>query len=138
MIQMLSSGDSGMKSPGIAAPTAWGRLLILALFAFLACESEASAASCLDFPPFTLKIYNNSAHYNIYPVFTTPTNGADEWLQGGFHVPKTDIGTRTYGHKFPYRFYIKPGAGIPPNGSVTVYLPLCTQLVGAPGNGTTP
>jgi len=126
-----------MKVPCMPAPTASLRLLILALCAFLACASEAAAASCFDFQPFTLKIYNSSAYYNIHPVITTPTNGADEWLQGGFQVPTADIATRTYGHDYTYRIYIKPVEGIPPGGFVTVSLPLCTQLVGMPGNGTT-
>ena len=78
-----------MKAPRMAAPTAPPRLLTLALFAILGCASEAIAApSCLDFSatPFTIKIYNNSANYNIFPVVVTPTNGPDEWLQGGFQV----------------------------------------------------
>ena len=127
-----------MKAPCMAAPIASLRLLTLALWAFLGCASEAAAASCFDFPPFELRIYNSSGLYNIYPVISTPTNGADEWLQGGFQVPKTDIATRKYGHIFPYRIYLRPGVGIPPGGSVSVSLPLCTQLVGAPDIGTTP
>ena len=137
--RMLNSGDSGMKAPRMAAPTAPPRLLTLALFAILGCASEGIAApSCLDFSatPFTIKIYNNSANYNIFPVVVTPTNGPDEWLQGGFQVPTADIGTRTYGHNFTYRFYIKPVVGIAQGQSVTLSLPLCTQLVGNPGDGS--
>jgi hypothetical protein len=115
-----------MKAPCMAAPIASLRLLTLALCAILGCASEAAAATCFDFPPFELRIYNSSGLYNIYPVITTPTNGADEWLQGGFQVPTADIATRTYGHIFPYRIYIRPGVGIPPGVSVSVYLPLCT------------
>ena len=73
----------------ITASTAPLHLSALALLPFLGWASEAGAASCLDFSatPFTLKIYNGSLNYVIYPVISTPTNGADEWLQGGFQVP---------------------------------------------------
>jgi hypothetical protein len=124
----------------MAAPSASLRLLTLALLAFLSCASAAVAApSCLDFSvtPFTIKIYNNSPNYNIFPVVTTATNGPDEWLQGGFQVATADIATRTYGHDFTYRFYIKPVVGIAQGQSVTLSLPLCTQLVGSPGDGST-
>jgi hypothetical protein len=99
---VLNNGDAGMKAPCMTAPTAPLRLLTLAMFAFLGYASEAVAASCLDFSatPFTIKIYNNSADYNIFPVVVTPTNGPDEWLQGGFQVPTADIATRTYGHDY--------------------------------------
>jgi hypothetical protein len=130
-----------MKAPCMTAAAARLRLLTLALFAFLCCASEAVAAlpSCLDHSatPFTIKIYNNSFNYNIFPVVTSPTNGSDEWLQGGFQVPTADIATRTYGHDYTYRFYIKPVVGIAQGGSVTLSLPLCTQLVGSPGDGST-
>jgi hypothetical protein len=116
------------------------RLLTLVLLAHLGCASAAIAApSCLDFSttPFTIKIYNNSPNYNIFPVVVTPTNGPDEWLQGGFQVATADIATRTYGHDFTYRFYIKPGVGVAQGQPVTLLLPLCTQLVGNPGDGST-
>ena len=127
-----------MTSPRITTLSAALDLLTVALFAYLGCANEARAASCLDFSatPFRIKIYNNSSNYNIFPVVTTPTNGPDEWLQGGFQVPTADIATRTYGHDYTYRFYIKPVVGIAQGGSVTLSLPLCTQLVGNPGNGS--
>ena len=130
-----------MKAPCVTAPTAPLRLLTLAMFAFLGCASEAVAAlpSCLDHSatPFTIKIYNNSPNYNIFPVVVTATNGPDEWLQGGFQVPTADTATRTYGHDYTYRFYIKPAVGIAYGKSATLSLPLCTQLVGSPGDGST-
>jgi len=127
-----------MKSPCMTTFSAALGLLTLALFAYLGCASEATAASCLDFSatPFRIKIYNNSPNYNIFPVVTTPTNGPDEWLQGGFQVPTADIATRTYGHDYTYRYYIKPEVGIAQGDSVTLSLPLCTQLVGTPGDGS--
>jgi hypothetical protein len=136
-IRML---DAGMKASCMTAPTAPLRLLTLAMFAFLGCASAAVAApSCLDFSatPFTIKIYNNAANYNIFPVVVTATNGPDEWLQGGFQVPTANIPKRTYGHAYTYRFYIKPAVGIAYGGSVTLSLPLCTQVVGSPGDGST-
>jgi hypothetical protein len=139
-IPMLNNGDAGMKAPCMTAPTAPVRLLTLAMFAFLGYASAAGAApSCLDFSatPFTIKIYNNAANYNIFPVVVTPTNGPDEWLQGGFQVPTANTSTRTYGHDYTYRFYIKPAVGVAYGESVTLSLPLCTQLVGNPGDGST-
>lgn len=119
-----------MKASGMTASVAVRWLALGALALFGASQVTAQAA-----PPtytYALKIYNNSDRYNIYPVIATPTNDADEWLQGGFQVPQDQIKTLTYGHKMVYRIYINPKTGIPPHGSVTITLPLFSQLAATP------
>jgi hypothetical protein len=108
------------------------RLAALVLLAVLGGASHAVAATvqCSTFTPYTLKIFNNTKLYNIWPVIATPTNGADEWLQGAAQIQDGQNGTILYGHKNVYRMYFKPLAGIPPNGGfITITLPLCSQLI---------
>ena len=124
-----------MKISCVMAPTAWLRLLTLLSLACLGFMSRApaiAAIQCSDYLPYTLKIFNDSKKYNIYPVIATPTNDADEWLQGAAQILDSQKGTLTYGHKFVYRIYINPTVGIAPRGSVTVMLPLCSQLASNP------
>jgi hypothetical protein len=124
-----------MKALCIGAPTAWLRLLMLTSLALLGftCKTEAIAAiQCSNYQPYTLKIFNDSKVFNIYPVIATPTNDADEWLQGAAQILDSQKVTLTYGHKFVYRVYINPTVGIVPHGSVTVTLPLCSQLAANP------
>jgi len=81
-------------------------------------------------PSMTIKIYNNSPNYNIYPVLTTGTSGSSLWLQAFFKVPKAQMANKPYPKLQNFRIYINPtGNGIPPNGSVIISLPLLTQLV---------
>ena len=127
--------ESPMKISCVMAPTAWLRLLTLLSLACLGFMSRApaiAAIQCSDYLPYTLKIFNDSKKYNIYPVIATPTNDADEWLQGAAQILDSQKGTLTYGHKFVYRIYINPTVGIAPRGSVTVMLPLCSQLASNP------
>jgi hypothetical protein len=88
----------------------------------------------------TVKIYNNSGAYNIYPVLTMGKDDPgkpDEWLQAEFKVPRTRTDDCLYHRAHNFRFYINPaidtktgkGDGIPPGGNVTITLPLYTQLV---------
>jgi hypothetical protein len=113
------------------------RLLTLVLLAVLGFASQPAAANpCTDtnppYTPYTLKIFNDTTLSNIYPVIATPTNDADEWLQGGFQIQDSQKTTLTYAHQKVYRIYIQPTVGIPPGGSVTVTLPLCSELVKNP------
>jgi hypothetical protein len=125
-------------SPRVLKPAGVTRFATLLLFLSFGWTSYAAAAiQCSDYPPFTLKIYNDTMNYNVYPVISTPTNGVDEWLQGGFNVAKGNLNLQTYGHKFVYRTYLKPVAGISPGGFLTITLPLCSRLVPAP-TGQTP
>ncbi|MEJ8572092.1 hypothetical protein [Microbaculum marinum] len=87
----------------------------------------------------TIKIYNNEKDYSIYPVITTGTSDSDLWLRSWFGIKNKDSDDAIDSGKpfFPknnnYRIYINPeGKGIPPRGSVTVTLPLFTQLVANP------
>lgn len=112
------------------------RLILFALLSFFGGTGYAAAIQCSDYAPYTIKITNdtstNPTKYNIFPVIDTPANDADEWLQAGFNVPKAQLTTLTYGHAFKYRLYIKPNAGLAPGDSVTITLPLCTQLLANP------
>jgi hypothetical protein len=129
------SEECHMKASGMAGPTAGLRLLTLTLLGLLGFASRApaiAAIQCGDSQPYTLKIFNDSNVYNIYPVIATPTNDADEWLQGAAQILDSQKATLTYGHKFVYRIYINPTVGIAPHGSVTVTLPLCSQLAADP------
>jgi hypothetical protein len=124
-----------MKATCMSAPTAWLRLLALTLSALLGFASHAGAIAaiqCGDHQPYKLKIFNDSKVFNIYAVIATPTNDADEWLQGAAQILDSQKATLTYGHKFVYRIYINPTVGIAPHGSVTLTLPLCSQLAADP------
>jgi hypothetical protein len=83
----------------------------------------------------TFKIYNNSLCCTIYPVISTGNTGLDLWLQAAFAVPQAQLGTHTYGRNVTYRVYINPTTGgLPPGASVTITVPLYSQLVaGATG-----
>lgn len=90
-----------------------------------------------DYGTYTVKIYNDTTDFNIFPVLATPTNDADEWLQAAFQVPRGKLNELTFAHEFQYRMYIKPRVGIAPGQHVILTLPLCSQLVAAP-DGTKP
>jgi hypothetical protein len=115
----------------IMTRVAWRAGRALAAAAFAAGSLMAtSAPAAPDVPTMTIKIYNNSANYNIYPVLTTGTSSSSLWLQAWFKVPKAQLGNKPYPKLNNFRIYINPtGKGIPPKGSVTVTLPLLTQLV---------
>jgi hypothetical protein len=107
-------------------------LLAFGMLASLAVAGQARAQIAPPTYTYALKIYNDSDLYNIYPVIATPTNDIDEWLQGGFQVPKSQTKILTYAHKMVYRLYINPLTGIPPHGSVSITLPLLSQLADIP------
>jgi hypothetical protein len=78
-----------MNALCMGAPTAWLRLLMLTSLALLGFTSKTEAIAgiqCIDYQPYTLKIFNDSKVFNIYPVIATPTNDADEWLQGAAQI----------------------------------------------------
>lgn len=94
--------------------------------------TDALAQKAGAIPTMTIKIYNNSPNFNIYPVLTTGTSSSSLWLQAWFKVPKAQMGNNPYPKLNNFRIYINPtGNGIPPGKSVTVTLPLLTQLVPA-------
>lgn len=84
----------------------------------------------------TVKIVNNSKK----PLFAVLSTGATApnsfWMQGDFQVPADQLATRTYANQKIYRVYVNPTGGIPVGGSVTLRLPLWSQIeegrIGAP------
>ena len=88
-------------------------------------------------PNMTIVIYNNSVHFNIYPVlFAGAPSATDQWMQACFKVPANQIQPTDnfpYPRASQYRMYVNCCArgenGIPPNGSVTIRLPFYSPLV---------
>ncbi len=104
------------------------------LAGFLTCcfPIDARVRGAQAVPSMTIELHNDSDTYSIYPVLSTGGHIVDAWLQAAFNVPKTKLADNPYPTPHTFRFYINPtGTGIPPHGSVTVTLPLYTQLVPA-------
>jgi hypothetical protein len=82
-------------------------------------------------PTMTIEIHNNSERYSIYPVLSTGGHfPIDTWMQAAFNVPKSQLADNPYPTPDTFRLYFNPtGTGIPPHGSITITLPLYTQLV---------
>lgn len=127
-----------MRSIRILAPACAAGLAALSI-ALCAAVSPAWAAKP---PVMTIKIINNSnSGHNIYPVLTTGTATQDKWLQAWFGVPKSELGKKPYPKLNAFRFYINPGEknngewsgdGIAPGKSVTIEIPLFSQIVENP------
>jgi hypothetical protein len=82
-------------------------------------------------PVQTIQIFNDSTYLNIFAELEVGLNEErDLWMQDICNVPDANKDTL-----YPYpttvtnRMYINGLAGIPPGGSVTITLPLFTQLV---------
>ena len=118
--------DKSTRATGIAA-------LLFALILGYAGNAAAQtpctpSPSCV--PKMTIKIFNNSPTYNIYPVLSSGTAVPDLFLQAALMVPKAQLGNNPFPKRNQFRLYINPtGDGIPPNGNVTIRLPFYTQLV---------
>jgi hypothetical protein len=81
-------------------------------------------------PTMTVEIHNNSSRYSLYPVVSTGAHVVDTWMQAILKVPRSSLGSNPYPTPDTFRLYLNPtGVGIPPNSSVTLTLPLYTQLV---------
>lgn len=85
--------------------------------------------TCKDFDgndvtvkPKTITVYNNSDRV-IYPVLSTSENATNEWIRGCFRVDD-----KLYPTTSVYKLYVNEGTGIPANSSVTVTLPLYSEL----------
>jgi len=124
----------------------WLRLLAAALGVMglglesaAAQESGGAAVSCgpsgptKQVPTMTIQVFNNSNEFHIYPVLSTGTATQDSWLQAFCGIRKADY------PKFPYpktarqfRLYLNPTTGIGPHESVTLTLPLVSQLKEVP------
>lgn len=90
----------------------------------------AGIAAAQTVPTMTIEIHNNSTLYSIYPVLSTGAHASDAWLQAIFKIPKSQVDDYPYPTPDTFRLYFNPiGTGIPPGQSVTITLPLYTQLV---------
>jgi hypothetical protein len=95
---------------------------------FGACDL-AKAQNCPSQPPSqTLQIFNDSDQY-IFPELETGLGTPDVWIQAICQVPNSQIGVLNYGRDKTFRFYINPEGGIAPGQSVSITIPLFTQLV---------
>ena len=103
------------------------------LFALFLGYAGSAAAQCTSVPCMTIKIFNNSDTYNIYPVLSSGTAVTDVFLQAALMVPKAQLGAKPFPKLNQFRLYINPtGDGIPPHGNVKITLPFYTQLVPTP------
>ncbi len=120
---------------------AHGLWLSLALLALLgagkaACAAPAPSIDCThgQTPQMTIKIYNNSKLYTLYPVlFAGAKSDTDTWIQACFGLTDNQLAAHPYPRATQYRMYINccaPGEnGIPAGGSITITLPLYSPLV---------
>ncbi len=69
----------------------------------------------------TITIHNNSQN-TLYPVLSTSKNAVNQWLQGCWRV------TDAHPTDFVYKLYVNDGTGIPAGSSVTITLPLYSQI----------
>jgi hypothetical protein len=83
-----------------------------------------------------IKIQNNTTG-PIYPVLKNGAKPVDEWLQAEMKVPKNQTSTMTYPKNMTYRVYINWPNGVAPGKSVTIDVPLYSELVNSP-NATSP
>ncbi|MBN9228492.1 MULTISPECIES: hypothetical protein [Legionella] len=90
--------------------------------------SVAENIECKDYngnkitiKPKTITIYNNS-ETTIYPIIATSKNSVNEWIQGCFGT------TEPYPTNFVYKLYVNEGTGIEPKSSITITLPLYSEL----------
>jgi hypothetical protein len=106
-------------------------LIVLALLPPAhASSSPPGNVAAQTVPTMTIVIYNNSKTHSIYPVLSTGAHILDKWLQAAFKIPKSQLADNPYPTPDTFRLYFNPtGAGIPPGGTVTITLPLYTQLV---------
>src|SRR4029077_4441229 len=105
-------------------------LIVLALLPPAhASSSPPGNVAAQTVPTMTIVIYNNSERHSIYPVLSTGAHLHDKWLQAAFKIPKSQLADNPYPTPDTFRLYFNPtGAGIPPGGTVTIKLPLYTQL----------
>jgi len=85
--------------------------------------------ACLDYdgnqvmvPPKTITIHNDSDG-TIYPVLVIGAKGAeDQWVQACLRTREAN------NSKYVYKAYVNEGQGIPSNSSVTITLPVFSEL----------
>lgn len=90
--------------------------------------STPGAVTCLDHDnkpmavaPKTVTI-NNDSDGAIYPILAIGKNEEDQWVQGCLRTQDP------HSSNYIYRLYVNEGQGIPPNSSVTITLPLFSEL----------
>src|ERR1700732_2018026 len=105
LARRLPRGDAARTTPGSIAtaltpsprvlkPAGVIRFAALLLFLSFGWTSYAAAAiQCSDYPPFTLKIYNDTMNYNIYPVISTQRTASTNGCKEGSTSPRL---TSTY------------------------------------------
>lgn len=107
----------------------WSAALALSLLLGSSARASEEAEAAPAKPPLmTIKIFNDNPGQYIFPVLTTGAGPRDIWLQAIFKVPAAQTDTKTYARAKNFRIYINPTVGIAPNTSVTLTLPLYTQL----------
>src|ERR1700744_4868903 len=139
ILELSSLRQKKQRYPSLFFPV---RLLLpLALFILFAGGRSAHAApapsiNCTNgqTPVMTIKIYNNSKRYTIYPVlFAGAASDTDTWIQACFQLTNDQLEGNPYPRSTQYRMYINccaPGEnGIPAQGSATITLPLYSPLV---------
>src|ERR1700722_8360939 len=138
---LLVCGTLCFSKPRTANKWALTALMAFAVLVFSGRNAAAAPLQSIDYtngqtPNMTVVIYNNSTTDNIYPVlFAGAPSDTDTWIQACFQLTDAQLAGNQYPRATQYRMYINccgsGGNGIPPNGSVTISLPLYSPLVGS-------
>jgi hypothetical protein len=125
-------GEFEMKRHWANRPTLTVGIAMIACLLSLATTLDAAE----QIPVMRITIKNNDSDHNIYPVITTGTSTSDLWMRAWFGIANDvakkaeDEGKPIFPRLHNFRIYVNPnGKGIRPGKSVTVTLPLLTQLV---------
>lgn len=103
-----SGGGVGSPPPEAANP------------ATIACKDYDGKTMMVQ--PKTITIHNNSEAETIYPVVATSATEVNQWVQACLRT------TDPYPTTSVYKLYVNDGKGIPPGSSVTITLPLYSEL----------
>ena len=118
LVTLRGSRWLGALALGLAvtSPTA------LAASGDVQCKDQSGASYTVKAK--TISIHNDSGQ-TIYPALSTSANAVNEWLQACFRTQELLPTT------FVTKLYVNEGVGIPAGSSVTITLPLYSQLSGA-------
>ena len=103
-----SGGGLGSPPPEAANP------------ATIACKDYDGSTMMVE--PKTITIHNNSDTDTIYPVLATSKNAVNEWVQACLRS------SEPFPTEYVYKLYVNEGVGIKPGSSVTITLPLYSEL----------
>jgi hypothetical protein len=107
-----------------------GRAVLLTSLGLALGYLNSANAQGLTVPLMTIKIFNDDPNHYIYPVLTTGQGAVDIWLQAFFKIPEAQVSNHPYPRTQSFRIYVNPAmGGIAPGQSVTLTIPLYTQLV---------